>query len=192
MLKWPTVLRRETGERSRMAETRKWLDGVTVGRAMRLLLVVFGTTSFGARAGYESTEWGMPLGEVEKLYPRGVMAEGTPEGGSTYVIETHVAGLRAIVIFSFVTDGLFVVSQMFPKPGSKVDLRLLRVPRPSNKEADEIVATLHGVLTKRYGKPRKTESGDIWVGADDAVTLQVEREADSTSVAVVYMGYERK
>ena len=74
------------------------------------VLLIAVTLPPASRAGYATTQWGMPLTQVQQLYPDGEIAEGTPEGGVTYVIAGRVAGLRTVVVFSFVDEGrLFAV-----------------------------------------------------------------------------------
>jgi len=164
-------------------------------RKALVVLLIAVTLPPASRAGYATTQWGMPLTQVQQLYPDGEIAEGTPEGGVTYVIAGRVAGLRTVVVFSFVDEGrLFAVSELFPRRGSAVNLRTLDVPPPSNPEAAKIVGILRRFFTKRYGKPRRSDGAiSLWVGSDDAVSLQVEkRDKVHTTVAVLYSGYVRK
>jgi hypothetical protein len=76
-----------------------------------------------AYAGYELATWGMPLSQVEKLYPNG-RTETMPGGGVFYRFVNSTFGLpTTLVTFSFPSGrGLNYVGVEFPEPGTKVDV----------------------------------------------------------------------
>ena len=138
--------------------------------------LILGTAS-PALAGYDRTEWGMSIGQVQRLYPggkrtfyftnpklKGIGGKGW-KGWRTYEVVQTVAGYRALVVFCFSTPDY----GRQKKPGilERVEVRFLP---PDAISADEILmdredaeARMREVsagLISKYGQPYRQTTCD--------------------------------
>ncbi|AZZ37252.1 hypothetical protein CIK05_10790 [Bdellovibrio sp. qaytius] len=127
-----------------------------------------------SNAGYEKTSWGMSTKQIQSLYPGGNLSKGQNSEPSYDVIRT-VAGLStAYLTFSFNTKSeLSSVQILFPKQGTKVDLKTSTFTQTSNDEAEEIFKTLYSALKIKYGKeePELQKGTKFWIKNKDLITL---------------------
>ncbi|HTP50420.1 MAG TPA: hypothetical protein VMK42_06970 [Anaeromyxobacteraceae bacterium] len=128
-----------------------------------LLLAGAATSAF---AGYDKTTWGMSVGEVQALYPGGVL-DRHADGRTEYRVLRPVAGLStAMITFDFggPKGGLKKVSIVFPEQGTDVDLRQALFEPPSPVQAESVRQTLRAALIAKYGPPAATqEKNDGWL-----------------------------
>jgi hypothetical protein len=135
--------------------------------ALSLILLVASTSW----AGYEQTYWGMPLQEVQKLYPNGeIQVQEQVQRDvrirmTSYRVTKSIALQTAIVDFTFgVEDQMFCVMIFFPKPGSKIDLNHGKFTERSQKDSASLFKSLNILLASKYGQPSATDpiKGSFW------------------------------
>jgi len=154
--------------------------------AASLLAGSFGAT---ARAGYDQTEWGMALAQVQKLYPGGFV-DRQPTRTEYRVIRAVGEMPTAMIAFDFSgpKGGLSKVSILFPEQGTDVDLRQALFEPPSPTQAETVRMSLRAALTAKYGKPvASKEKDDAWVTpAGDGIYLGVVPVGAGLAPVVVY------
>ncbi|HVP66326.1 MAG TPA: hypothetical protein VMT17_03585 [Anaeromyxobacteraceae bacterium] len=155
-----------------------------------LAALLFASAAAPARAGYDKTEWGMTVAQVQQLYPGGV-AIRQADGRTDYRVVRSVAGLStALVSFDIGAppEGLRRVSIIFPEQGTEVDLRQALFEPPSPSQVEAIRQTLRAALTSKYGAPSSShEKDDTWLtAAGDAIYLGVATAGAGLSPVIVY------
>lgn len=161
---------------------------------MRKLLALGALLAAGAastaRGGYDKTEWGMTVLQVQQLYPGGVV-DRQPDGRAEYRVVREVAGMStAMITFSFggPKGGLRRVSILFPEQGTEVDLRQALFEPPSPTQAEAVRLALRAALTAKYGKPVAThDKDDVWItSSGDTILLGLTSAGGGLAPGLVY------
>jgi hypothetical protein len=129
----------------------------------------------------------MPLKEVQKLYPNGVV-QPKQDGTADYAVIKPIAGQTAIVLFNFgTTKRLESVTILFPKPGSKIDLKRAQYETASKAESATMFDLLTKMLSQKYGAPASTNpDGIILWSLDSGDTVGLNGANDELGVGIVY------
>jgi len=160
-------------------------------KPLALAVLVAAAASAGpALAGYDKTEWGMSVEEVQKLYPGGFL-DRQPDGKTEYRVLREVAGIRtALLKFDFggPKNGLRRVSILFPEQGTEVDLHQALFEPPSPTQGESLRLTLRAALLTKYGKPAATNGkDDAWVTASgDQIYLGLTSAGGGITPGVIY------
>jgi len=153
------------------------------------ILLALGTAT-EARAGYDKTEWGMDVAEVQKLYPGGVV-DRQPDGKTEYRVLREVAGIRTAMLrfdFGGPKNGLRKVTILFPEQGTEVDLRQALFEPPSPAQGEAVRLALRAALISKYGKPAATNGkDDAWITASgDQIYLGLTSGGGGVAPGLVY------
>jgi len=155
---------------------------------MKLALTLILLTASSSWAGYDRTTWGMPLKEVQKLYPDGVV-QPKQDKTADYAVIKSIAGQTAVVLFNFdTTKRLDSVTILFPKAGSSIDLKGERYDAASKAESATIYNLLTNLLSQKYGAPASTnpETGIILWRLDNGDIVGLNKAKDEVGVGIVY------
>ncbi len=148
-----------------------------------------GTFSGAARAGYDKTDWGMNVAQVQKLYPGGFVDQQASK--TEYRVVRAVGEMPTAMIsfeFSGPKGGLSKVSILFPEQGTDVDLRQALFEPPSPSQAESVRTSLRAALMAKYGKPVVSkEKDDAWITpAGDGIQLGVVSVGAGLTPVIVY------
>lgn len=144
-----------------------------------------------AHADYDKTRWGMSPDQVEKLYPGGVSTPLDEPGETAYRVMRPITGFGTMLgLFAFGTDGLRRVDLFVTEPGSTVNLKKGLYQSRTTQDAATAAATLRGLLTEKYGAPKKSENENVfWVTKDGdfiGLMLAPSKKSGHTNVTVAF------
>ena len=145
------------------------------------------------QSGYEKTSWGMSIKKVQGLYPGGSV-KNQQNGEATYAVVRPVSVFSTgLVLFEFTKDGLERVQILFPKQGSKVNLKNLTYDEPSSADSKTIFDVLKNNLTLKYGAPDPLSQPDkvVWSQKNDAVFLATTTSDDNPGHRTVGVSYSK-
>ena len=152
-----------------------------------------------ALAGYDKTTWGMPLEQIQKLYPGGFVSRPESAGTVTYVFETRVAGThRAFVLFRLGSnDRLWDVTILLAAQEGSFDPVHEKVSPMTETEALLVGADIKGALSRKYGDGKRRLLVSGWehhewpVGKDTTATLFISWLTSSVEKPHVAIAYSK-
>lgn len=160
--------------------------GRTAAAAMALALFA----GFPARAGYDATQWGMTLAQVQKLYPGGVVHH-RPTREDDYLVIRKVANFTTLSTFSFEKNALYQVVMVFPI--GNIDLKTERFDFMTHEQSENLRHSLRETMVSLYGKPAGTlGDGDGWItAAGDMAILSTICTDESCVPTITYQHAEQ-
>lgn len=107
--------------------------------------------------GYDLTRWGMPVAEVKRLYPGGVVTVDSAPKATWYRVVRPVGGQEtAIVIFEFASGALKSVAISFPEQSGGVRSNTpsdIDYDLATSGDAGKILQSVRAGLISKYGQP---------------------------------------
>jgi hypothetical protein len=133
----------------------------------------------------------MSVAQVRKLYPGGV-AKKRQNGETDYYVVKSVGPIStALVEFGFgPTDGLNLVTIIFPEQDSDVDLKAERFLRTTTDVAKRIWNLTLDAMKSKYGDYREGSDSLMWRTLDDDF-ITLENKIDDPSHSTVIINYSK-